>query len=143
MDPPPPVRDLVLRYGWNTTAYQILNPGIEHWRAPDAAAAVVGVVRQPGRWIAAGAPVCEEARRDEQVLGFLVASPVPLRGGYLFEQIVRCPSAPNGVSELLIDAAMRDLATRDCEYVTQGLVALSQQAADAIHDNPLWVRALF
>jgi phosphatidylglycerol lysyltransferase len=275
--PPPPVRDLVLRYGWNTTAYQILNPGIEHWVAP-AAPAVVGFVRQPSRWIVAGAPVCEEhelptvvqqfehaaQRHDSRVcyfaamdrlrdalaglpdthstiaigaqpvwdpaarpdivrrrttlraqlnrarnkgvrvgvlpntdpahltplrdcldqwlatrpfppmhflvepntldgpltdrllyvatrgndgdarpIGFLLASPVPLRQGYLFEQIVRCPTAPNGTAELLIDTAMRDLAARGCGYVTQGLVALSKQATGAMHDNPLWLRALF
>jgi phosphatidylglycerol lysyltransferase len=76
-------------------------------------------------------------------IGFLLASPVPLRQGYLFEQIVRCPTAPNGTAELLIDAAMRDLASRGCGYVTQGLVALSKQARAAMHDNPLWLRALF
>jgi hypothetical protein len=28
-------RELVMTYGWNTTAYQILNPGLRHWFAPD------------------------------------------------------------------------------------------------------------
>jgi phosphatidylglycerol lysyltransferase len=276
--PAAPVRDLVLRYGWNTTSYQILNPGIEHWLG-STAPAVVGFVRQPRRWIVAGAPICEGtqipavvrqfeesaheqgsrvcyfaamdrlrgalehapethatiaigaqpvwdpaawpdvvrrrsslraqlnrarnkglrvtvlpqpqsadlaplrdcldqwlasrpfppmhflvepdtlagpladrrlyvATRDDghptpSIVGFLLASPVPLRQGYLFEQIVRCPTAPNGTAELMIDTAMRDLAARGCGYVTQGLVALSQQARDAMNDNPLWLRALF
>jgi phosphatidylglycerol lysyltransferase len=267
------VRDLVLRYGWNTSAYQILNPGIEHWMAPRARG-VVGFVRRPKRWIAAGAPVCEPgelprvasefatvarergdsrvcyfcamdrlrdaaaelgghaciaigsqpvwdprdwpdivrrrsslraqlnrarnkgidvaaiessaldglkpalrdvlddwvtsrpmppmhfltepdtldgvladrlvyvARRDAQPVAFLVASPVPLRRGYLIEQIARGRCAPNGTAELLIDACMRDLASRDCAYVTQGLVALSPHAQAEIRRNPLWLRAL-
>jgi phosphatidylglycerol lysyltransferase len=268
------VRDLVLRYGWNTTAYQILNPGVEHWLGASVPA-VVGYVPQRRRWVAAGAPICDRGRlagvseefeaaagrdgsrvcyfgamdrlrealeagpapahacvaigaqpvwrpadwvdtvrsrpslraqlnraankgvrvgrlddpgdadiaplrdclgrwlaarpfpplhflvepntldgpwgdrllyvaaRDGRAVGFLLASPVPLRGGYLFEQIVRCPSAPNGTAESLVDAAMRDLAARGCGYVTQGLVALSTHARDAMNDNPLWLRACF
>ena len=51
----PRVRELVLAYGWNSTAYQILNPGIEHWLTPTRDA-VVGFVREHRRWITAGAP---------------------------------------------------------------------------------------
>jgi phosphatidylglycerol lysyltransferase len=284
------VRDLVLSHGWNSTAYQILNPGIEHWLSSDGGAAV-GFVRQRRRWIAAGAPVCPEpnlpqvaaafeataaaatssrgggarvcyfcvadrlrdalsggggggyasvaigaepvwdprgwddtvrrraslraqlsrarnkgvtvvaapvrpvpyraglercvgewlaarplppmhflvepdtlggvladrriyiAMRDggggggggggaARPVAFLVASPVPLRNGYLIEQIVRGAAAPNGTAELLIDAALRDLAAHGATHVTQGLVALSAFARGAMADNPLWFRAL-
>jgi phosphatidylglycerol lysyltransferase len=272
------VRELVLAYGWNSTVYQILNPGIEHWLPADGRDCVVGFVRQQRRWIVAGAPVCEPSRlRDEaaafereaaeraaakvcyfcamertrdtiaqdgrhaviaigaqpvwdprgwgervrrprsslraqlnrarnkgvtvvipsarpvpyrpelehclaewlaarplppmhflvepdtlggvladrrlyvamreiggehRVVAFLVASPVPLRNGYLIEQIVRANGCPNGTAELLIDAAMRDLAACGATYVTQGLVALSTNARMAMNDNPLWFRAL-
>jgi len=37
---------------------------------------------------------------------------------------------------------MRDLASRSCAYVTQGLVALSPHARAEIRRNPLWLRAL-
>ena len=272
------VRELVLAYGWNSTAYQILNPGIEHWLPADGRDCVVGFVRQRRRWIAAGAPVCEPSRLreetaafereaaeragakvcyfcamdatrdtvgsdgrhaiiaigaqpvwdprgwdervrrprsslraqlnrarnkgvtivipsarpvpyrtelehclaewlgarplppmhflvepdtlggvladrrlyvatreqgdDRRIVAFLVASPVPLRNGYLIEQIARANGCPNGTAELLIDAAMRDLAACGATYVTQGLVALSTHARDAMNDNPLWFRAL-
>ena len=53
-------RALVMRYGWNATAYQILNPGISHWFAPDTQA-VIGYVRRRRRRVVAGAPVCDEA----------------------------------------------------------------------------------
>lgn len=49
----------MLRYGWNSTSYQILNPGIARWYGAGAGA-VVGYV-DTGRWlVAAGAPVCAE-----------------------------------------------------------------------------------
>jgi phosphatidylglycerol lysyltransferase len=79
---------------------------------------------------------------ERRAVGFLVASPVPLRNGYLIEQIVRANGCPNGTAELLIDAAMRDLAAYGATYVTQGLVALSTHARNAMNDNPLWFRAL-
>ena len=269
------VRRLVLAYGWNSTVYQILNPGIEHW-LPGDRDCVVGFVRERRRWIVAGAPVCDPAKLRETaeaferaaaeqadarvcyfcamdrsraalagdgrravvaigaqpvwdprgwdevvrrrsslraqlhrarnkgvtvivppvrpvpyrpelqrclaewlaarplppmhfltepdtlggvledrrlyvamrggqrggVVAFLVASPVPLRNGFLIEQIARGAGCPNGTAELLIDAAMRDLAARGITYVTQGLVALSSQACAAMNENPLWLRAL-
>jgi len=55
---------LVLTFGWNATAYQILNPGIDHWFSA-AGDAVVGFVRRRGVRIVAGAPVCTEARLPE------------------------------------------------------------------------------
>jgi phosphatidylglycerol lysyltransferase len=48
-------RDLVLEHGWNSTSYQILNPGISRWFSKDA---VVGFVSSKGVRVAAGAPVC-------------------------------------------------------------------------------------
>lgn len=47
----------MLCYGWNATAYQILNPGIRHWFWPEGEA-VVGYMRSWRMWVAAGAPVC-------------------------------------------------------------------------------------
>jgi phosphatidylglycerol lysyltransferase len=53
-----------LAFGWNATAYQVLNPGIEHWFAA-AGDAVVGFVLRRGVRIVAGAPVCPESRLPE------------------------------------------------------------------------------
>ncbi len=53
-------RDLVLKYGWNTTCFQIVNPGIEYWFG-QAGESVVGYVRSGGVRVVAGAPVCAEA----------------------------------------------------------------------------------
>jgi phosphatidylglycerol lysyltransferase len=261
-------RELVLRYGWNATAYQILNPGIAHWfsRSGDA---VIGYVRRNGMRVVAGAPACAAERlcevvaefaadaraardrvcyfgagarlesivrangpcgtvglgaqpswdprrwdgivarraslraqlhrarnkgvvvtrwgaerahnspelarllgewlaghglpplhflietdtialtrdrrilvaaRGERAVAYLVASPVPARRGWLIEQIVRGRAAPNGTSELLIDAAMRALANEGAEYVTLGLAPLSSQSRWQDPAVPAWLR---
>lgn len=262
-------RALVLRYGWNSTSYQILNPGIAHWFAP-AGDAVVGYVDCGAVWTAAGAPVCAEARlpsavaefeaaaaalgasvcylaaearlenlcrarpgyafavlgaqpcwdpagwprilarraslraqlararnkgvvvrtwssaratdhpdlhrclaewlaskglpalrfmttpftlgrladrmvfvaeRGDAVVGFLVATPVPARGGWLVEQIVRGRSAPNGTAELMVDAAFSAMVSGGATYVTLGLAPLSRHAGDPLV-SPWWLRGV-
>jgi len=266
----PRVRDLVLRHGWNATAYQIINPGIAHWFSAGGDA-LIGYVEYAGVRVTAGAPVCAEERlpevvrefeadaaqadrrvcyfggesrlevacrksrghsmvllgaqpawspahwgpmlaghsslraqlsrarnkgvavqewtaeratdhpelrecldawlktrglptmhflvepatltrlfdrrifvaaRAEKVLAFLVASPVPRRNGWLVEQIVRGPAAPNGTAELLIDAAVRAVGASGSQYVTLGLSPLSQRAELRRESNPPWVRIL-
>ncbi|MBO0726469.1 MAG: DUF2156 domain-containing protein [Blastocatellia bacterium] len=263
-------RELVLRHGWNATAYQIVNPGIELWFS-SICEAVVGFVRAHNTLVVAGAPICEserladvatefeqaawregkrvcyfgaEARLEslyrgaathsmvllgaqptwrplnwlkivshraslraqlnrarnksvsvnewpssqanghsalqdclrawlatrglppmhflvepqtlerladrrvfvaelkDQVMGFLVASPVPRRNGWLIEQIIRAPRAPNGTAELMIDAAVRAMAEEDSEYMTLGLSPLSLRATVPREKNPLWLRWL-
>jgi phosphatidylglycerol lysyltransferase len=56
-------RALVLRHGWNAVAYQILNPGIQHWFSRDGQA-VAGYVSFGGVRVVAGAPVCAAERLD-------------------------------------------------------------------------------
>ncbi|NUS31831.1 MAG: DUF2156 domain-containing protein [Gemmatimonadaceae bacterium] len=80
------------------------------------------------------------ATRAQHVVGFLVASPVPARDGWLIEQIIRGHGAPNGTAELLVDAAMRAVAERGSRYVTLGLSPLSRHSSfDDLH-TPLWLR---
>jgi phosphatidylglycerol lysyltransferase len=264
-------RDIVMRHGFNATAYQILNPGIEHW-IMSGEAAVVGFVRQEAIWVVAGAPVCapellsraaeaferEAARHDARVcyacaatrlndlmagregystiaigaepvwqpqewqnvvrahpgirsqlrrainkgvsvtrwdhpspeqfaelenvlrawlasrplptlhfltgadalgagvadrllmvaerggeiVAFLLASPIPQRNGYLVEQVIRRPKAPNGTAELLIDAAIQHMSVEGCTHVTLGLVALARHASAEMRLNPPWLRFL-
>jgi len=82
------------------------------------------------------------ARRRGVPTAFLVASPAPARNGYLVELLARSAMAPNGASELLIDAAMRRFAGEGCEYATLGLVALAHAADEEILRNPGWLRML-
>lgn len=49
-----------MKHGWNTTCFQIVNPGIEYWFGEDREA-VVGFVTSGGSRVVAGAPVCSKA----------------------------------------------------------------------------------
>jgi phosphatidylglycerol lysyltransferase len=62
-------RRLILRFGWNSTCYQILNPGMQHWFGPDGQS-LVGFMRVGTFAIVAGAPVCDEDRLLETVLAW-------------------------------------------------------------------------
>jgi phosphatidylglycerol lysyltransferase len=260
----------VLRYGWNTLSYQILNPGIAHWFLPGGDG-VVGYVPAGRTWVAAGAPICAPALlaetaeafevaaarlgrrvcyfgsqerlaealvargplarllvgaqpawepagwaeivvgkpslraqlararnkrvvvedwpataaagspavrrclsewlatrglpslhflvepetlaapedhrvfvalRGGAVVAYLVATPIPQRGGWLLEQIVRGSGAPNGTAELLIDAAMRACAAEGGRYVTLGLAPLSKHVPEQAPAPPIHLRWL-
>lgn len=82
------------------------------------------------------------AEREGVPLGYLVASPVPARRGWLVEQWVRGAAAPNGTAELMVDAAMRALAGDGAEYVTLGLAPLSRHAPGPPESEPAWLRAV-
>jgi len=82
------------------------------------------------------------AEKSGRVTGFLVASPVTGRNGWLIEQIIRGFEAVNGTSELLVDAAVRAVAASGSEFITLGLSPLSKRGAVAENTAPLWIRAL-
>jgi phosphatidylglycerol lysyltransferase len=82
------------------------------------------------------------AEREGAVVGFLLASPVPARQGWLIEQIIRGRDAPNGTAELLLDAAMRRLVEHGARYVTLGLAPLSAHSRFDASRTPLWLRVL-
>lgn len=267
----PLVRELVWRYGWNSTTFQIINPGIKHWFS-NKDDAVLGFVRSHKTRVVVGAPVCAKERlasvteefereaselgesvcyfgaekrleslykkdenhsllllgaqpawspqnwarivsgksslraqfnrarnkgvnvtewtseqatdnaelnhclqewletkglpplhfmvetetlsrlsgrrifvseKDNSVVGFVVASPIPQRNGWLIEQNVRGANAPNGTAELQIDAAIRSLAESGADYVTLGLSPLSTQADVKIKNASPLIRFLF
>lgn len=70
------------------------------------------------------------AELDGRLVGFLSAVPIPASSGWLVEDVFRAPDAPNGTSELLIDAFMR---TANGAAVTLGLAPLSGEL-------PFWLR---
>lgn len=80
------------------------------------------------------------ALRGGEPVGFLVASPVPMRGGWLVEQVVRRADAPNGTTELLVDAILRAAAAEGSRYLTLGLVPLSRHQPAAPTGDPAWLR---
>lgn len=58
------------------------------------------------------------------LVGLLSMVPVPERQGWLFEHLLRDPDAPNGTLELLVDHAMRTIATEGATWATLGLAPL-------------------
>jgi len=266
-------RALVLRYGWNAAAYQVLNPGMDLWFSPSGDA-VIGYATHAGSRVVAGAPICatdrltavaedferEARRRGERVvyfgagdrferlrdpddatshrkvllgaqpvwnparwpdivqrkaslraqlhrarnkhvtvsewpperaennaslrrvlaawlatrglpslhfmtepdilsdlrdrrvfvaerdslgaIAFLIATPIPARNGWLIEQWPRLPSAPNGTTHLLVDAAMRAVADAGSDFVTLGLAPLSDKTGPIGAEEPVWLRAV-
>jgi phosphatidylglycerol lysyltransferase len=71
------------------------------------------------------------ARLNDRVVGLLTLCPIPTRKGWLTEQFVRDPEAPNGTIELLLHHAASDLATQDLYrdgLFTMGMVPLSAQS---------------
>jgi phosphatidylglycerol lysyltransferase len=68
------VRDLVMKYGWNATCYQMVNPIFEYAFYPDLDA-VVAFVRARGCRVVAGAPVCPIKVLPEVFARFEAADP--------------------------------------------------------------------
>ncbi len=82
------------------------------------------------------------AERNGIPIGFLVATPVPVRNGWLIEQIVRGRAAPNGTAEILVDAAFQAAQAEGREYFTLGLSPLSHAVPKKIV-HPWWLDLVF
>jgi phosphatidylglycerol lysyltransferase len=80
------------------------------------------------------------AERAGDVVGFLVATRIPARNGWLVEQWPRRRSAPNGTTHLLVDAAMRAFDAEGSDYATLGLSPLSEYAGTVGDGQPAWLR---
>jgi phosphatidylglycerol lysyltransferase len=68
------------------------------------------------------------AERDGVLVGMVALAPLYARG-FLVEDLFRDPSAPNGTTEALIDAAMKHAAANGCRYVTLGLAPLAGEVS--------------
>jgi phosphatidylglycerol lysyltransferase len=80
------------------------------------------------------------AERSGETQGFLVATRIPARRGWLIEQWPRRRSAPNGTTHLLIDAAMRAFDDDGSHYATLGFSPLSEHAGIVGDGQPAWLR---
>jgi phosphatidylglycerol lysyltransferase len=74
------------------------------------------------------------AWRGEVPVGYLWLSPIYARRGALVQEWVRDSRAPNGTSEVLLDAAFRWAADEGLRYATLGLSPLAGSV-------PMWLRA--
>lgn len=87
-----------------------------------------------------GAPDQAAPSTEPHVVAFTVLSPIPRRDGWLVEQFVRDPAAPNGTIELLLDHAVRSLGRDGAAHVTLGLAPLSHRDARTVAGEPPWLR---
>ncbi len=83
------------------------------------------------------------AMRGGITVALLSLSPVPARGGWLFEHLLRDPDAPNGTAELLVDHAMHILALNGVPWVTLGLAPLAGPVSGWLRTTRVWSRPLF
>lgn len=81
------------------------------------------------------------ASRAGAAVGFVVASPVRAREGWLIEQFVRGRGATNGTMELLLHETVRAMADDGARYVTLGLAPFARRTPPDLH-APVWLRAL-
>ncbi len=103
---------------------QTLEAHVRRWQASRAMAEMGFLVRvEP--LLDADERLLFVAEHDTRVVGLLSMAPVYARRGWLFEDLLRDASAPNGTSELLVDAGMRAIAARGCGWATLGLAPLS------------------
>ncbi len=72
------------------------------------------------------------AERGGVLIGMVALAPLYARG-FLIEDLLRDPSAPNGTTEALIDAAMRHAAENGAHYVTLGLAPLAGDVTKPLH----------
>jgi len=86
------------------------------------------------------------AARDERgtLVGFLAASPMPSRGGWYMEDVLRAPDAPKGTADLLVVETLHQLAASGARLATLGTAPLAHEGEDAVPagDFPLVERTL-
>ncbi len=68
------------------------------------------------------------AEVDGQICGFVVLCPIPCRNGWLTEDFIRHPSAPNGTIELTLYEAIKTIAAEGADLLTMGMCPLSKRS---------------
>ena len=81
------------------------------------------------------------AEQEGWPVGYAILSPVPARGGWLVEQIVRGRNAPNGAVENIVSTAARELSAEGSRFITLGAAPLSRRGPRMGREHALWLRA--
>ena len=86
------------------------------------------------------------AARDSSgaLVGFLAASPIPARGGWYLEDVLRHPEAPPSTADLLVFEALTRLAASGARLATLGTSPLAHEGDDDVPTGgyPVVERAL-
>ncbi|HST52908.1 MAG TPA: DUF2156 domain-containing protein [Pyrinomonadaceae bacterium] len=82
--------------------------------------------------------------RSGALVGFLAASPMPARGGWYLEDVLRSPDAPAGTADILVFEALNILAASGARLATLGTSPLAHDGEEVVpaHGFPVVERAL-
>lgn len=83
------------------------------------------------------------AECDGRIVGFLLATPIPARNGWLIEQLVRGSDAPNGTAEALLHHVANVLDEEGAAMLTLGLAPLARRGVPILNRRPAWASAFF
>ena len=74
------------------------------------------------------------AARDSagMLVGFLAASPIPARGAWYLEDVLRHPEAPAGTADMLVVEALQHLAASGARLATLGTSPLAREGERAV-----------
>ncbi len=72
---------------------------------------------------------CFVAERLGAIVAIAHVVPVPQRNGWFIEHLVRAPHAPNGTTELLVDAVMHWACAKGSSWLTLGLAPLAGEVS--------------
>src|ERR1041385_7847837 len=71
-------------------------------------------------------------RINDQLIGFLTASPIPARKGWYLEDVISDPNAPQGTATLLVVEALKHLKAEGATLATLGTAPLAADGANDI-----------
>ncbi len=108
----------------------------ERWQAAHAMAKM-GFLVQVEPFVCAAQRRTFVAERAGELVGLASAIPVPARGGWFLEDLLRDPLAPNGTGELLVHSLMQWASDAECSWLTLGLAPLAGRLPWLLR----WVRA--
>jgi len=86
---------------------------------------------------------CFVAEQQGRVIGFAAVLPVPARNGWFLENLLREPNAPNGTTDLLVNAVMLWAGDTPSAWVTLGLAPLGGTLPTVLKRIASWTRGLY
>ncbi len=125
----------------NQSAHPGLHQCLKDWLAAKALPAL-GFMTDPHLLAHMAGRRLWVAEQEGWPVGYAILSPVPARGGWLVEQIVRGRDAPNGAAENIVSTAALKLAAEGSRFVTLGAAPLSRHGPPLGRRHPLWLRTV-
>jgi phosphatidylglycerol lysyltransferase len=77
--------------------------------------------------------------KDNQMIGLLAVSPIPVRNGWYLEDVLRSENSPAGTSDLLVVETLKHLKAEGAQLATLGTTPLAKEGSDTLStkENPM------